>query len=184
MNESKKRLDLRRVSSAIALAALSGMALATPQFQDELDRCNNDNGQAALKSCLDAAVVREHARQADQELKKKRDDEARVRGAEAQRKKLAASAPEREELRLEYSRLLHDIFPNLNFITVRPAPAAGGMALMGEHSMFGRYTFDVGGAGPAVQRWVGKNAPALRRAGITQVGVRSPDGGKTAFVVP
>lgn len=92
----------------------------------------------------------------------------------------ATTAGARSKLAGEYQRLLEAVFPNHNFIKVAVVPQSEGFALLGEHSMFTRYSFDFGPAGPTVQAWASERSADLRAAEINRVGIRS-DWGNTFF---
>jgi hypothetical protein len=90
----------------------------------------------------------------------------------------------RTQLVREYKDLLTTLFPSYNGIEVRFSPNVYGPEwgfLQASHSFFSPYTFDVGPAGPAVQRWVSEHHDQLTEARIVTVGVVGDGPGSVSF---
>jgi hypothetical protein len=70
---------------------------------------------------------------------------------------------------------LSRIFSNYNDIRVEVRERTDGFLLVGRHSFFSKYTFDIGPQGPAVRNWVTENADRLQAAQVRGVGVGSTE---------
>lgn len=174
------------ISAWLLLAAGNVGAQPWSGLEWDVRVCALIQEDASAAACVRQLVV---------DLDKKKADavEQKRASAEAAKKKKSALPSQRDldrdaaraQVRDSYLQALERLNPSLNHIQIEFEGSKKAGAVFGVHTYFTRHSFEIGGLGPGVQRWINANHKLLETACITRVGVMDrQDRSKTWYNMP